>query len=912
MKIKSSYIYAYLIFLILVAGFLLRLNFFLHRPQVPVVWDAAGYHIQGREFAAAFQSWPDREAFMEHFKKAYGMALPKCELYPLFISLVYLIAGIDFGAVRIAQGVLGTLSIFLLFLIAARVCNRRTAFISLLAGIIYVPFIISEGRLLTETLAVFVFLLTVWILVLTIRRGSWWLLLLSGFSTALMVITRTFFQYVYILYFPMLLAAGVAAGREPAPGRTSPGEDRLVRRLVRLIPWPSFFFLLGLAVIIVPRLFWTPQVDPHGRRFISGSWRNAMAMYCGIYPPNRGLQTVEDPGGEILRSIPAGRHPGAADDRYFQAYLRVLLEQPGEAIPVLLAKGWLFYQRAYNDFLQGYLIPPEWIDILNRLILIAGLFGAALLPARGRRAWPVIVSLFYGWAMCFAADVEARYALPVMPLMILAGAWFCDRALAGILPLVRPARGTGRRLLLPAAAPVILFVLLAAARPAFSLLVFPGLGFIAAHRLRVFLAALFLISLVPLLLRLYRPAVPGLHRLFAAVFPPAAILLVYLSALKVHPVWHQWQARLGDGGQVVRQTIVLPEDLTRYRSAELKLDLRSGSNRWYDLTISMDGEIIRRFEGGLSPDPDSWVPPVIRRAFPTYLRETRRTIADLPQWYTVPLDIRTLEGKGSVEVEIRFTPYERGKDCYVEVFGDYPTLAEPGVFEGPTLSKSPKKLAIYQYLINDDWRIWERSEISPVAAADYSGFGKSRDDDLSPSAGIQTGAFRVFLLLSRRDPPPAGFPVAVKRQEYLTEKTHLADYYNLQIWEVNNWKRKSNLFRLSAAHAAPGEEGGFRLVVYADTNQSKEPDLLVAESPYFTAETAGEWSSYTFYTAEKNIYVGMSWPQGSKTKVYYERALWPDDLFPQTMFYRPAPAPAIAGPVLTNMQLIFLEEESNR
>ena len=105
MKIKK-YIVPVIVALILILAFLFRVNFFFNYRQAPVVWDAAGYNIQAKEFAAAFNAWPDREAFITHFKKAYEMALPKCELYPLFLSGVYLIQGVDFDGVRVAQAIL--------------------------------------------------------------------------------------------------------------------------------------------------------------------------------------------------------------------------------------------------------------------------------------------------------------------------------------------------------------------------------------------------------------------------------------------------------------------------------------------------------------------------------------------------------------------------------------------------------------------------------------------------------------------------------------------------------------------------------------------------------------------------------------------------------------------------------------
>ncbi len=902
MKTKK-YIIPSIVAIILILAFLLRLNFFSNYRQAPVVWDAAGYNIQAKEFTAAFSAWPDREAFLTHFKKAYEMALPKCELYPLFLSGVYLIQGADFDSARVAQAILGVLSILLLYLIASRLINRRVALISIIIAAVYIPFIISEGRLLTETLAIFVFMLTTWILVHTIERGSWWLILLAGFSTALMVITRTFFQYIYLFYWPMLVIGLAAAKMRSTSGK----KLRFPIRLLRALPWKSLFFILAMAVIIVPRLFWTPQVDRYHRSFISGSWRNGLAMYCGVYPPNRGLQTTASPGGEILRSTKVEPGPGASEDKLFKASVQLLLRNPLEVLPVLLAKGQLFYQRAYNDFLQSYILSPGAVDIFNRILLIAGLFGAFLLPVLGIRGWPIIVALVYGWGICFLADAESRYTLPLMPFMIMTAVWFFDRIVGTGLKLWRGRKGNLSRLIIFLLISGVLLLLAIFGRPAFTMAALPGLSFVGAHRIRVIFVSLFLLSLILPLLFIYQTKLRGWRRYLAAIGPVLFILLVYLSALKVHPSWHEWSVRLNSPEQVVRQTINLPENLKNYRSVDLKLDLVSGPNRRYDLTISIDGEVVRRFEGGLTPDPASWVPPDKRRAFPIYLRATKRKMPDIRQWYTVPLDIKKLEGRRTVEVEIRFSPVEADEGCYVDLFGDYSFGNSRDIFEGPTFSKSPSRLSLYKYLFDDDWRIWEEFAVAPTAGESYIGPGKSRSDDLSPGAGIQSGAFRVFLELSRRKAPPAGFSVAVKHQDYLTDKSILADYYNLQIWEVNPWKRKSDYMLLEAAHAAPGQEGGFNLIVYADTDRDGKPDKLVSRSSYLTAEKKGEWSSFTFATEEKNIYVGLTWPKGSKTRVYYERLLWPDDLFPETMFYRTGPNAPTAYPVLTNMRLRFLK-----
>ncbi len=890
---KKTLLWIGIVVLLLALTLGLRLNFLSRHHQAPVVWDAAGYHLQAQEFVKAYRAWQagDAQLMDQCFRKGYEMALPKCELYPLFVSAVYLFQGVDSSAARTAQAFLGTLSCFLLYLIAAKVFNRRVAAFSLLVAAFYVPFILSEGRLLTETVAIFVLLLTNWLLLLSLDKGRWYWIFLAGFATALMVITRTFFQYIFYFYWPLLL----------------------VGLIVRKIRWSflrSLLFWIGFGLIIVPRLLWTPEIDRHHRRLISGSWRNGLAMYCGIYPPHQGLQSDGDPGGDILREVIREKRGRSLDDNYLEAYKRLLLTRPHQAVPVLLSKGWLFWQRAYNDFHQTYLLSPRGIDIFNRVLLTLGLFGLATLFCPDPRRWVILLTSLYIWGMCFLADAESRYTLPAMPFMIAAGVWFLAQVGRGLKALRRQAREGKKLFRRSLVLSLVLILLCLVFRPPFTLQFFSPLSFIAAYRIWVLLASLFLLSLIPLLLVLYRPIFPAFRRRVAAIVPPLFLLAVYLSALKVHPSWHQWKIRLQDRQEVIRQKIELPNDLRRYRTAELKLDMVSGPGRQYDLTVKVDGDVVRRFERGLAPDPAAYI--VSRRAFPIYLREHKRTFPDVKQWFTIPLDITKLEGKKSIEVEVVFSPRHPASGNYVEFYGDYPFSSDPLLFEGPTFSQSPSELSLYRYLFDDDWRLWRRVSLSGPVESSYPGVGRVRDDDLSTEPGIQKGRYRIILLLSRKAPESRGFEVRVTSTGgLLTQKTILADYYNMQLWEVNPWKRTGDKMLLEAAHAAPGEEGGFRLVAYADSDGDGKPDRLIGESEYLQAEKAGEWSSWKFETEEKNIFVGMTWPKGSKTKVYYERALWPDGIFPEVMYYRTGPHAPKANPVLTNMRLIFLSPEKS-
>ena len=845
----------------------LRLDFLTAHHQVPVVWDAAGYNIQAREFAAAWKSPVGSPEFDRHFRKAYEMALPKCEIYPLLVSLVYHLHRSDFQAVRIVQGVMGTLSCLLLFLIARLVFNRAAAFLALLGMALYIPFFLSEGRLLTETVAIFILLGTTLLLLVSCRRGGWWWLVLSGLAVAVLMVTRTFFQYIFIVYVPLVFAA-------------------LRARRIRLAWLKTLLFILAIAALIVPRYFWTGQVDPKGRNWLSGSWRNGMAIYTGIYPPNQGLQTDAAPGGEVLARVRASSPRGTPiDDIYFKAYVETLLSEPGRAVPVLLSKGWLFWKRAYNDFLQSYLLSPGGIDSLNRVWLLLGLFGLGLVIGRGPGGWLFLGTGLYVWALCFAADAESRYTLPAMPFMIAAGSWLVCRALAGMLPVWRAGPLERVKLMLgivliPAAAALAWL-----ARPG-RLVGELGVSFPGAFNAWIALALVLIFSPVPFLALTYRSFISGCRRWWAALVPPVILAAIFLSAVSVHRQWHEWRVRLDRPGETIRQSLAIPADLEKFRSASLKLDLLSGPVPIYDLAVKLDGVPVRIFQRGLTPDAGAYI--ASRRAFPVYLREEKRGFGQVRQWYSVPLDLEKLRGRDRIELELEFRPLSSDPGVYVDVFGDYFFDADPRTFDGPTFSQSPKELSLYRYLFFDDWRLWRRRVLEAEARA-----------------VDRPGRYRALLLLSRIPERRTDFPVAVKNERYLTNKSLVADYYNLQVWEMNPWKRRGDLMVIEAAHAAPGREGGFSLVAYADDDGDAKPDRLIASSPRLEGEKAGDWSTWTLQVKEKNVFLGMTWPKGSPTRVYYERALWPDEMFREVMYYRTGTNAPKADPVLTNLRVTF-------
>lgn len=163
----------------------------------------------------------------------------------------------------------------------------------------------------------------------------------------------------------------------------------------------------------------------------------------------------------------------------------------------------------------------------------------------------------------------------------------------------------------------------------------------------------------------------------------------------------------------------------------------------------------------------------------------------------------------------------------------------------------------------------------------------------------------------RRPPPrPETPPPLIEGEGLITRHVHYTrGGYHLWAWAVKPEAVEGERAILEAAHAAPGEEGGFWLVTFADTTGDGEPDREIARSDYLTAEKAGEWSALEFELPEdQRIFVGTTWPEGSATAVFRTNGPWPTDDGPfEDRFYhtiRPDRT-VTAGPAYTNLRISF-------
>ncbi len=82
--------------------------------------------------------------------------------------------------------------------------------------------------------------------------------------------------------------------------------------------------------------------------------------------------------------------------------------------------------------------------------------------------------------------------------------------------------------------------------------------------------------------------------------------------------------------------------------------------------------------------------------------------------------------------------------------------------------------------------------------------------------------------------------------------------HRVQVWKLPAGTGERTC-RVSVAHPEAGPAGAFHYVAYADTTGDGRADKLIARSPLAVASRAGQWTQWSFSTAERQLFVGRAW-----------------------------------------------------
>jgi 4-amino-4-deoxy-L-arabinose transferase-like glycosyltransferase len=306
----------------------------------------------------------------------------------------------------------------------------------LLAGVVagtYPPLIGATGDQLSEPLGAFLLLAAFVALALALkRRPSPWWYAASGAIFGLAILTRT-----DLLPVPFLIA-GIG-------GAIVLFRQRSLR--LALLRWGMV--AIAAAVVLAP---WTLYASREEGRFIPVTKGSAAALFVGTYLPGggttigmkehledqlraahpeyEGIKTYKIPAADALELF-AAKHPELPRDQALSKEAKKNLIHYSTTQPVAFAKmQWAKAKRMWFFYYRGggvhYISTPMriWQVVL---VLVCG-FG--LLAGVIRRRDPLLAAVLL--TVAFSTFVhtivvsQARYNLPLMPLLIAAGisGWF--------------------------------------------------------------------------------------------------------------------------------------------------------------------------------------------------------------------------------------------------------------------------------------------------------------------------------------------------------------------------------------------------------------------------------------------------------------------------------------------------------
>ena len=128
-------------------------------------------------------------------------------LYPLFLSFIASVfgPGKNFITIMVAQCVIGSFSVLLIYFIAKTIFNKRTAVLSASWAALYPLFLYYCGFLLGETMVIFLFLLFTFVLVTFLREKKPLLMAGSGILYAFLIHADPRFLFYFPFVFLYLL-----------------------------------------------------------------------------------------------------------------------------------------------------------------------------------------------------------------------------------------------------------------------------------------------------------------------------------------------------------------------------------------------------------------------------------------------------------------------------------------------------------------------------------------------------------------------------------------------------------------------------------------------------------------------------------------------------------------------------------
>jgi len=360
------------IVIVLVFSFMIRFYAINHYEYI-LTYDAWNYHNMAKQFLS--------DGILG-YKTDVPSGEPNAYItpgYPLFLSAIYAMSpneNMGIYYVKIVQAVLGTLTALLGYLIAKRLAGNVAGWIAFVLMAIYPTYIVMPLFLLTETLYTFLFMLYVYLQVLTFEKNkkSWYFWTGVVFALAVMVRPGVFFAAFFIYLFYWL------AYKEKEKFRN------------------TLAFFLGVILIMLP---WWIRNCVVLNEFVLLCTQGGNPLLGGAYPPE----------------LAPRRYP---QENQLEEGINVIVNgfktQFGEYI------SWFTVgkiQRIFGEIYLLYVIPQlKYVWFTHELVLCGGVMGLIYSLFRKKTGFIALMTVLLVIFHLFVIP-ENRYAYAILPLFMI-------------------------------------------------------------------------------------------------------------------------------------------------------------------------------------------------------------------------------------------------------------------------------------------------------------------------------------------------------------------------------------------------------------------------------------------------------------------------------------------------------------
>lgn len=348
-------------------------------------------------------------------------------VYPFFIAAVYAVFGRSYLYVYIAQSVLGTLTTFLIYLIAGRLgAGKRISLLSAGASLLYWPLQMYSGILLSETVFLFLLSLGVYIFLKALDMQKLLLFAAAGVVFGLSTLTRSInmlllfvLPVVYFLYY---------------------------RKNFKKLFINSLVYILAFIAVISP---WTIRNYIIYKEFIPVDTLGGINLYIGNNERSSGFfvslsqEELKEAVQKYTKKGRQGENVAVNDKNLREAALTYIKAHPFRFIRLTLWRASLFLMLDFRDvdwvlltymskhFVFHHTLWKAVIYFSDILFFLLAITGISLL-LKMRNGLLLFGFILYYWGLTSLFYISERYRLPVMPFLSISAAFAIDRLIRKI------------------------------------------------------------------------------------------------------------------------------------------------------------------------------------------------------------------------------------------------------------------------------------------------------------------------------------------------------------------------------------------------------------------------------------------------------------------------------------------------